>query len=44
MKYVQTRLGHGSMEITSNVYAHVSKKIETDTLEKYEEYMKNILK
>ncbi|PFG13038.1 site-specific integrase [Bacillus sp. es.036] len=44
MKYVQNRLGHGSMEITSNVYAHVSKKIETDTLERYEEYMKNILK
>jgi integrase len=26
MKYVQERLGHGSMQITSDVYSHVSKK------------------
>ncbi|WP_283656281.1 MULTISPECIES: tyrosine-type recombinase/integrase [unclassified Paenibacillus] len=26
MKYVQERLGHGSMRITAGVYAHISKK------------------
>lgn len=44
MKYIQERLGHGSIQITSDVYAHISKKIETDTMGKYEEYMKNVLK
>lgn len=44
MKYVQERLGHGSIQITSDVYAHISKKIETDTMGKYKEYMKNVLK
>lgn len=31
MKYVQERLGHVSIQITSDVYAHISKKIEKDT-------------
>ncbi|WP_261133031.1 site-specific integrase [Bacillus sp. Marseille-Q3570] len=44
MKYVQERLGHGSVQITSDVYAHISKRIEKDTLGKYEEYMKNVYK
>lgn len=44
MKYVQERLGHGSIQITSDVYAHISKKIEKDTMDKYESYMDNILK
>lgn len=43
MKYVQERLGHGSIQVTSDVYAHISKKIEKDTMDKYETYMKNIL-
>ncbi|USK46310.1 tyrosine-type recombinase/integrase [Cytobacillus oceanisediminis] len=43
MKYVQERLGHGSIQVTSDVYAHISKKIEKDTMDKYESYMKNIL-
>jgi integrase len=43
MKYIQERLGHGSIQITSDVYAHVSKKIEKDAMNKYEEYMKNVL-
>lgn len=42
MKYVQERLGHDSIQVTSDVYAHISKKIETDTMGKYEEYMKNV--
>ncbi|MGF9856531.1 hypothetical protein ABEX55_05560 [Priestia endophytica] len=42
MKYVQERLGHRSIQITSGVYSHVSKKIEKDRMSKYEEYMKNV--
>ncbi|WP_252282405.1 tyrosine-type recombinase/integrase [Peribacillus asahii] len=44
MKYVQERLGHSSIQITSDVYSHISKTIEMDRMDKYEEYMKNILK
>lgn len=43
MKYVQERLGHGSIQITSDVYAHISKKIEKDTMDKFEQHMKNVL-
>jgi len=43
MKYVQERLGHGSMQITADVYSHVSKKIETDTMSKFEDYTKDLL-
>ncbi|UOQ93380.1 site-specific integrase [Halobacillus shinanisalinarum] len=42
MKYVQERLGHGSIQITSDVYAHISKKIEKDTMDKFESYTKGI--
>lgn len=44
MKYVQERLGHGSMQITSDVYAHISKKIEKNNMDRYEDYMKGVLK
>ncbi|WHX64504.1 hypothetical protein QNH33_08705 [Peribacillus frigoritolerans] len=26
MKYIQERLGHGSMQITADVYSHIRKK------------------
>lgn len=42
MKYIQECLGHGSIQITADVYAHISKKIERDTLTKFEEHMKKI--
>ncbi|MED5052656.1 site-specific integrase [Anoxybacillus rupiensis] len=42
MKYVQERLGHGSIQITADVYAHISKKIEKDTMAKFEDHMKKI--
>lgn len=42
MKYVQERLGHGSIQITSDVYAHISKKIETDNMDKFEEHMRKV--
>lgn len=42
MKYIQERLGHGSMQITADVYAHVSKKIESDNMRKFEDHMQKI--
>ncbi|AOH54441.1 integrase [Peribacillus muralis] len=44
MKYIQERLGHGSAQITADVYAHISKKIEKDTMDNFENYTKDILK
>lgn len=43
MKFLQERLGHGSYQITADVYSHVSKKMETNNTNQYDEYMKNIL-
>lgn len=44
MKFVQERLGHGSIQITSDVYAHISKKIESINMDKFERHMQNITK
>ncbi|WP_445739036.1 tyrosine-type recombinase/integrase [Paenibacillus sp. FSL K6-4396] len=38
IKFVQEQLGHGSVQITSDVYAHISKKLEKRNMDKYEEY------
>lgn len=43
MKYIQEALGHGSMQITSDIYTHVSKKIETDAIERFECHTKDII-
>ena len=43
MKYIQEASGHGSMQITSDIYTHVSKKIETDAIERFENHTKNII-
>ncbi len=43
MKYVQERLGHGSLSITSDVYAHISHKIEQQHKDRFESYTKGIL-
>lgn len=43
MKYIQEPLGHGSISITSDVYSHISKKIEKERMNKFEEHMKNVL-
>lgn len=37
MNFVQERLGHGSMQITSDEYAHVSKKIAARSIDKFDE-------
>lgn len=44
MKYLQERLGHGSMKITADVYSHVSKKIEKRNAALFEQYMDDISK
>lgn len=44
MKYVQKRLGHGSIQITSDVYSHVSKKIEAENMRRYEENTQEIFR
>ncbi|WHY17114.1 tyrosine-type recombinase/integrase [Paenibacillus sp. G2S3] len=43
MKYVQERLGHGSMRITADTYTHIPKKINESSMEKFEANMRNIL-
>lgn len=43
MKYLQERLGHGSMQITSDVYSHISKKLDKAAMTNFEEYMNSIL-
>ncbi|HIW34131.1 MAG TPA: site-specific integrase [Candidatus Paenibacillus intestinavium] len=42
MKYVQEQLGHGSIQITSDVYSHISKKLEKRNTDKIEEYTESI--
>lgn len=43
MKFIQERLGHGSVKIASDVYSHISIKIEVRSMEKYEAHIKSIL-
>lgn len=42
LKYIQERLGHGGIEITADVYAHLSKKLEEQQMNRFEEYTKDI--
>lgn len=43
MKFIQERLGHGSAQITADVYAHISNKIEKGMMNNFENYTKDIL-
>ncbi|RDY88553.1 site-specific integrase [Bacillus amyloliquefaciens] len=43
MKFVQERLGHKNITITSDVYSHISEKLENSSVDGYEEYMKSLL-
>ena len=38
IKYVSERLGHATINMTANVYLHISKKIERDAITMYEKY------
>ncbi|SDO80783.1 site-specific integrase [Halobacillus aidingensis] len=42
MKYIQERLGHGSMQITSDVYSHISKRIEKESIDRFDDHMNKI--
>jgi integrase len=44
LEYVQKRLGHRNYQTTVDIYSHISKKIEKDTLHKYENHMDSVLK
>ncbi|ETT32656.1 DNA integration/recombination/inversion protein [Paenibacillus sp. FSL R5-192] len=39
MKEVQERLGHASIEVTSDIYAHITEVIEVRSIDKYSSYM-----
>ncbi|PZT51981.1 tyrosine-type recombinase/integrase [Paenibacillus silvae] len=39
MKEVQEKLGHASIEVTSDIYAHITEVIEVRSIDKYASYM-----
>lgn len=41
IKTVSTRLGHKNIDITANVYLHVTPEHERNALKKFEDYLKN---
>lgn len=43
MKVIQERLGHGSIQVTSDIYTHVSKKLELNSIDKFETHLQSIL-
>ncbi|WP_260871014.1 tyrosine-type recombinase/integrase [Paenibacillus xylanexedens] len=42
MKFVQEQLGHGSIQITSDVYAHISGKIQKSNIDRFEKFTEEI--
>ncbi|MGG4470060.1 site-specific integrase [Paenibacillus alvei] len=42
MKFVQDRLGHGSITVTSDVYSHISKKINHESIQNFDDYYSSI--
>lgn len=44
MKYIQERLGHGSMAVTADVYSHISDRLNKETIEEFEKYANRFLK
>lgn len=43
MKFIQERLGHKNISITSDVYAHISEKLENKSVDSFENYINSIL-
>lgn len=43
MKFIQEQLGHGSIQVTSDVYSHISKRIEQTAVEKFEAFTNRFL-
>ncbi len=42
MKFIQERLGHGSYQITADVYSHISKRLDEKSMANYESYFNQI--
>ncbi|MFP7470023.1 site-specific integrase [Niallia taxi] len=42
MKFIQERLGHSSITVTSDVYSHMTKKLEKDSMDDFEEYISKL--
>ncbi|WP_371069106.1 tyrosine-type recombinase/integrase [Sediminibacillus sp. JSM 1682029] len=42
MKFIQERLGHGSYQITADVYSHISKRLDEKSMARYEAYFDQI--
>ncbi|PAD85164.1 hypothetical protein CHH57_01030 [Niallia circulans] len=43
IEYIQKRLGHKNYQVTVDTYSHISKKIEENSLSKFESHMNNVL-
>lgn len=43
MKYDQEQLGHGSIQITSDIYSHISKKLKKDGVNNFGAYINKVL-
>lgn len=41
LKYVSERLGHSSIDMTANVYLHITKSIEETAVNQYDEFLKS---
>nr|WP_255287089.1 site-specific integrase [Bacillus cereus] len=41
IKYVSERLGHSSIDMTANVYLHITKSIEETAVNQYDEFLKS---
>lgn len=41
MKAIQERLGHESMETTSDIYSHISENFEQKSMEQFDDFMKS---
>lgn len=41
IKYVSERLGHSTIDMTANVYLHVTKSMEKTSLQQYDEFLKS---
>ncbi|WP_430598236.1 tyrosine-type recombinase/integrase [Enterococcus sp. AZ177] len=39
IKFVSERLGHSTINMTANVYLHISQKMETDSIDRYENFL-----
>nr|MBR9646340.1 tyrosine-type recombinase/integrase [Streptococcus sp. 11-4097] len=41
IKYVSERLGHSSIDMTANVYLHITKSMEETAVNQYDEFLKS---